>query len=294
MRAKRLNECPLGSAALAGTSFPIDRAKTAEMLGFDRPMANSLDGVDRSRLRARNSWRHRPSIGHAPVALRRGNRDLEHAAVRLRAALRPVHHRLLDHAAEAQSGCCRAGARPRWAASPGPSRAFSMVMKGLPFGLLEGHAGRQGDDVRRRSLRFGSAAASRDDRHGRGPGAIPDVMRAAAGRGYSTATDLADWLVRGAQDAVPRRPPCHRLHREGSGKHGASTSKSCRLDVMQAVEPRISKDVYSVLSVENSVKSRRSHGGTSPQNVAENGAKLAQALGKGPRKGANMPAVMPF
>ena len=104
---------------------------------------------------------------------------------------------------------------------------------------------------------------------------VPETMKAAAGRGYSTATDLADWLVRELK--MPFREAHHVT---GSIVKLAETKgvdlETLSLDAMQRVEPRITKAVFSVLSVENSVKSRVSYGGTAPQNVI----KMARAWAK--------------
>ena len=124
MRAKRLTECPLGAAALAGTSFPIDRDATAKALGFARPAANSLDAVS-DRDFALETLAAACDRRHASVAARRGDRAVDLAAIRLRAAVRQVHHRLIDHAAEAEPRRGRAGARQDRAASPAPSRRCS-------------------------------------------------------------------------------------------------------------------------------------------------------------------------
>jgi len=108
---------------------------------------------------------------------------------------------------------------------------------------------------------------------------VKEAMRAAAGRGYATATDLADWLVRELK--MPFREAHHVTGAivKAAEERGLEL-EAVPLDVMQAIEPRISNGVYSVLSVENSVRSRRSYGGTSPQNVAKMARVWARRLEK--------------
>ncbi|WP_295557460.1 argininosuccinate lyase [uncultured Hyphomicrobium sp.] len=272
---RRLNECPLGSAALAGTSFPIDRAKTAEVLGFDRPMANSLDGV--------------------------ADRDFA-LEVLAAAAITAVH---LSRFAEEivlwmtpQFGFIRLSDRFTTGSSIMPQKrnpdaaelvrakvgriaaAFQgllMVMKGLPLAYSKDmQEDKEATFDALASLRLALAAMA---------GMVGDLepnkeaMRAAAGRGYSTATDLADWLVRELK--MPFRDAHHVTGAivKAAEERGLELEK-VPLDAMRAIEPKISDAVYSVLSVENSVKSRRSYGGTSPQNVAKMARAWARRLEK--------------
>jgi len=272
---RRLNECPLGSAALAGTSFPIDRQKTAEVLGFDRAMANSLDGV--------------------------ADRDFA-LEVLAAASITAVH---LSRFAEEivlwmtpQFGFIRLSDRFTTGSSIMPQKrnpdaaelvrakvgriaaAFQsllMVMKGLPLAYSKDmQEDKEATFDALASLRLALAAMA---------GMVGDLepvqeaMRAAAGRGYATATDLADWLVRELK--MPFREAHHVTGAivKAAEERGLEL-EAVPLDVMQGIEPRISNGVYSVLSVENSVRSRRSYGGTSPQNVAKMARAWARRLEK--------------
>jgi argininosuccinate lyase len=261
---KRLNESPLGSAALAGTSFPIDRQKTSEALGFDRPMANSLDGVSDRDFAME-------TLAAATIAAVHFSRLAEEIVIWMTPQFGFV--KLSDRFTTGSSimpqkrnpdaaELTRAKAGRIAAAFQG----LVIVMKGLPLAYSKDmQEDKETTFDALSSLRLVMAAMA---------GMIADLepnaeaMRAAAGRGYSTATDLADWLVR------ELKMPFRDAHHVTGAIVKAAESKGVDLDQlaleeMQKVEPRITKAVFSVLSVENSVKSRTSYGGTAPQNVAK-------------------------
>jgi argininosuccinate lyase len=267
----RMNECPLGAAALAGTSFPIDRAMTAAALGFDRPTSNSLDSVaDRdfaletlaamalcamhlSRLSEEIVIWMTPQFGFVTLS----DRWTTGSSI--------MPQKKNPDAAE----LCRA----KVGRIAGAFQGLLMVMKGLPLTYskdMQEDKETTFDAIHNFNVALAAMAGMVDDLE-----PVPAAMHAAAGRGFSTATDLADWLVRELK--LPFREAHHIT---GSIVKKAETAKqtleNMPLSDMQAVEPRITKAVFTVLSVENSVKSRVSHGGTAPQNVR----KMARAWTK--------------
>ncbi|MBS0505030.1 MAG: argininosuccinate lyase [Proteobacteria bacterium] len=272
----RMNECPLGSAALAGTGFPVDRFAVAEELGFDRPTDNSLDAVS----------------------------DRDFALEFLFAAATCSMH--LSRLAEEVI---------LWASQPFGFVALSdawstgssiMPQKRNPDAaeLVRGHAGRiQGCLVALMTVMKGLPLAYSKDMQDDKPPVFEahelltlsiaamtgmmasvtfraDRMLQAAEAGYSTATDLADWLVREA--GVPFREAHHITGQavklaEQEGKALDALS----LDQLQAIDARIDGRVFEVLSVGASVSSRTSHGGTAPDQVRARIADARQAIGMG-------------
>jgi argininosuccinate lyase len=276
----RLNECPLGSAALAGTSFPIDRHQTAEALGFDRPMANSLDGVsDRDFVLE--------TLAAATITAVHLSRLAEEIVVWMTPQFGFI--KLTDKFTTGSSIMPQKRnpdaaelSRAKVGRIAGAFQALVMVMKGLPLAYSKDmQEDKEPAFDAFKSLRLALAAMA---------GMVGDLepvaeaMRAAAGRGYSTATDLADWLVRELK--LPFREAHHvtgSIVKEAE-KRGIDLEK-LPLAAMQAVEPGITSDIFSVLSVENSVKSRKSHGGTAPQNVAKSARAWLKRLEKATKGG---------
>ena len=272
---KRLNECPLGSAALAGTSFPIDRAKTAEELGFDRPMANSLDGVSDRDFALE-------VLAAAPITAVHLSRFAEEVVIWMTPQFGFI--KLSDRFTTGSSIMPQKRnpdaaelVRAKVGRIAGAFQNLLIVMKGLPLAYSKDmQEDKEATFDAIASLRLGLAAITGivEDVE-----PVKDVMRAAAGRGYSTATDLADWLVR------ELKMPFRDAHHVTGSIVKAAEEKGLELEhvplsVMQAIEPRISAGIFSVLSVENSVKSRKSYGGTSPQNVAKMARSWAKRLEK--------------
>lgn len=271
----RMNESPLGAAALAGTPFPIDRDQTAKALGFDRPCANSLDAVSSrdfalellsaasitavhlSRLAEEIVLWTSPQFGFASLT----------DAFSTGSSIMPQKRN--PDAAEL--------VRAKTGRINGSLNSLLSVMKALPLAyakdLQEDKAATfEAIDA----LALAIAAMT---------GMVGDIlinreaMKDAAARGFSTATDLADWLVRtlGA--------PFREAHHITGRVVAAAEKKGVRLDQltleeMQAVEPRITNDIYSVLSVEASVASRRAYGGTAPENVKREAQRWITALAK--------------
>ena len=260
---RRLNECPLGAAALAGTSFPIDRHRTASELGFDRPTANSLDSVsDRDFVLE--------TLSAASICAVHLSRFAEEIVLwvtpqfgfvklsdRFTTGSSIMPQKRNPDAAELVRG--------KSGRVIGSLNALMIVMKGLPLTYSKDmQEDKEGAFDALQSLSLCIAAMT---------GMVRDMvadeekMRASAGAAFATATDLADWLVR-----VLGLPFRQAHHVTGSIVKAASdagcTLEELGLAAMQAIEPKITQDVMSVLGVEQSVNSRKSYGGTSPANVA--------------------------
>jgi argininosuccinate lyase len=259
----RLNEMPLGAAALAGTSFPIDRDATASALGFERPMANSLDAVS-----ARDFVLE--VLAASAICATHLSRLAEEIVIWCSAPFDFI--RLSDKFTTGSSIMPQKRnpdaaelVRAKAGRICGALTALLMVMKGLPLAYskdMQEDKEQSFDALNTLSLMIAAMTGMIGDLE-----VNAERMRAAAADGYATATDLADWLVR--ELGLPFRDAHHmtgqivkRAEASGVGLEDLSLSE------MQSVEPRITQAVFSVLSVENSVASRRSFGGTSPENVA--------------------------
>jgi argininosuccinate lyase len=258
----RLNECPLGAAALAGTSFPLDRAMTAKKLGFDRPAANSLDAVsDRDFVLEALS-----AAAITAVHLSRFAEEIVIWTSPLVGFLRLSDAFTTGSSIMPQKRNPDAAelVRAKTGRIVGALNALLMVMKGLPLAYqkdMQEDKEAAMDAISALSLALTAMAGMVRDMR-------PDVtrMREASAHGYATATDLADWLVRELK--MPFREAHHVTGRivAAAEKRGVALDR-LPLTVMQEIEPRITAACLRVLSVDNSVKSRASIGGTAPRNV---------------------------
>ncbi|ADH90736.1 argininosuccinate lyase [Ancylobacter novellus DSM 506] len=272
---KRLNECPLGAAALAGTSFPIDRFATASALGFDRPTANSLDSVsDRDFVletlaAASICAMHLTRFAEEIVIWTSPLVGLVKLSDRFTTGSSIMPQKRNPDAAELVRG--------KIGRIAGAFSGLLMVMKGLALAYAKDmQEDKEGafDAFSTLSLMIAATAGMVRD-------LVPDEkkMKAAAGAGYSTATDLADWLVRVL--GLPFREAHHvtgRIVAVAAAKDAPLHRLS--LAEMQEVEPRITQDVFGVLSVTKSVESRVSYGGTAPKNVRAQAKRWLKQLAK--------------
>jgi argininosuccinate lyase len=260
----RANECPLGAAALAGTSFPIDRVATSRELGFDRPTANSIDSVsDRdfaldylaaaaicavhlSRLAEELVLWSTPQFGFA-----RMSEDFTSGSSIMPQKRNPDAAELL---------------RGKTGRMLGHLQALLVTMKGLPLAYSKDmQEDKEGvfDAVDTLELCLRAAAAMLE-----GITFNPERMRAAAGVGFTTATDLADWLVR------VRNVPFREAHAVAARAVKLAETRGCGLEELgleelRGLDGRLEAGVLEVLGVERSVESRRSLGGTAPERVRE-------------------------
>ena len=273
---KRLNESPLGSAALAGTSFPLDREKTAKALGFDRPTANSLDAVsDRDfvmeALAASTICAvHLSRLAEEIVIWTSPLTGLMRLSDKFTTGSSIMPQKRNPDAAEL--------VRAKTGRIAGALQAIVMVMKGLPLAYQKDmQEDKEGAMDALGALSLCIAAMT---------GMVRDIepdaarMKKAAGEGYATATDLADWLVRTLD--IPFRQAHHitgSIVAEAS-KTGLSLHR-VPLETMQVIEPKITDEVFKVLSVDRSVQSRDSYGGTAPKNVRLQGKRWLKRLEKG-------------
>ena len=269
----RMNECPLGAAALAGTSFPIDREMTATALGFDRPCANSLDAVaDRDFALE--------FLGAAAICAMHLSRFAEELVIWSSAQFRFVA--LSDRFSTGSSIMPQKKnpdaaelIRAKIGRILGATVGLFTVMKGLPLAYSK--------DMQEDKEQVFDAADNLMLALAAMQGMVSDMtanraaLKAAAASGFSTATDLADWLVR--ELGLPFRE----AHHVTGTLVALAEKKGCDLpdlglDEMKSVHAGITAAVFDVLGVENSVASRTSYGGTAPENVRAQIARWKEKL----------------
>ena len=270
---KRMNECPLGAAALAGTSFPIDRHATAKALGFDRPTANSLDSVSDRDFALE-------FLSASSICAMHLSRFAEELVIWSSAQFRFV--RLSDKWTTGSSIMPQKKnpdaaelLRAKLGRILGATVALFTVMKGLALTYskdMQEDKEQVFDAADTLMLALAAMTGMVGDMT-----ANRDTLKTAAASGFSTATDLADWLVRAL--GLPFREAHHvtgTLVAMAEAKH--CDLPDLTLADMQTVHPGIRADVFDVLGVENSVRSRMSYGGTAPDQVRAQVARWSDLL----------------
>ncbi|HEY1145241.1 MAG TPA: argininosuccinate lyase [Allosphingosinicella sp.] len=272
----RANECPLGAAALAGTGFPIDRAATAAALGFERPTTNSLDSVSDRDF----------ALDYLMAATQCSLHMSRLAEEFIIWASQPYGFVSLPDAYSTGSSIMPQKRNPDAAELvrghsgriAGAMNALVMTMKGLPLAYSKDMQDDKPPVFEAHDLLGLSLAAI--------TGMVetttfnPGKMRAAAEAGHSTATDLADWLVR--VGGIPFREAHHITGRAVKRADEIGTALwDLPLEELQRIDPRIEASVFDVLSVDASVRSRTSHGGTAPSAVRQRIAEAKRLLGVG-------------
>ena len=259
---RRMNECPLGAAALAGTSFPIDRHATAAALGFDRPTANSLDSVSDRDFALE-------ALAAAAICATHLSRFAEEIVLWATpqfgfAALSDKFSTGSSIMPQKRNPDAAELVRGKSGRVIGALTGLLVVMKGLPLAYSKDmQEDKEGTFDALQTLSLCLAAMT-----GMVADLKPDTerMEASAGAGFSTATDLADYLVRVLD--MPFRDAHHVTGRlvalAAQRKVGL---EGLTLAEMQSVEPRLDTAIFDVLGVRNSVASRTSYGGTAPDNV---------------------------
>ncbi|MBV1795792.1 argininosuccinate lyase [Siccirubricoccus sp. G192] len=269
----RLNESPLGAAALAGTGFPIDRHRTAQALGFAGPTRNSLDSVASRDFAAEFLFAcamcgtHLSRFAEEVVIWTNPYFGFVKLSDAFTTGSSIMPQKRNPDAAELVRG--------KTGRMNGALVGLLTVMKGLALTYFKDmQEDKEGVFDAAESLTLCLAAMAGMVRDMR-----PDAARlkAAAGAGFSTATDLADWLVR------ELRMPFRDAHHVTGRLVAAAEARGCDLAglplaKMQAVEPRITQAVFGVLTVEASVASRTSYGGTAPENVRRMAAEWRERL----------------
>jgi len=269
----RLNQCPLGAAALAGTSFPIDRHMTAAALGFDTPTANSLDSVsDRD-----FALEFLSALSILAMHLSRFAEEIIiwcSAPYRL-VALSDAFTTGSSIMPQKRNPDAAELARAKTGRIFGALMSLLTVMKGLPMAYAKDMQEDKEpvfDAIDAITLCLAATAGMVRDMT-----VNTERMKALAGSGFSTATDLADWLVGALK--MPFRDAHHVTGQLVSlAEQKGLDLADLTLADMQFIEPRITQDVFNVLTVEASVNSRTSYGGTAPANVAAAAAKWLTAL----------------